>query len=75
LVIMDWTSEPVSQPQLNVVLSRVALVMVSAHSHKTLRHLCPVNPSSRDRGPACCAPLLTGAYWRTKLPRKTGAFS
>jgi hypothetical protein len=36
-MIMDWTSEPVSQPQLNVVLIRVALVMVSVHSSKALR--------------------------------------
>jgi hypothetical protein len=35
LMIMDWTSEPVSQPQVNVVLTRVALVMVSVHSSKT----------------------------------------
>ena len=34
---LDWTSEPVSQLQLNVVLMRVALVMVSVHSNKTLR--------------------------------------
>jgi hypothetical protein len=33
---MDWTSEPVSQSQLNVVLIRVPLVMVSVHSSKTL---------------------------------------
>ena len=36
LMIMDLTSEPVSQPELNVVLIRVALVMVSVHSSKTL---------------------------------------
>jgi hypothetical protein len=36
LMIMDRTSEPVSQPQLNVVLIRVALVMVSVHSSTTL---------------------------------------
>jgi hypothetical protein len=36
LMIMDWTSEPVSQPQLNVVSIRLALVMVSVHSSKTL---------------------------------------
>jgi hypothetical protein len=30
------TSEPVSQPQLNVVFVRLALVMVSVHSSKTL---------------------------------------
>jgi hypothetical protein len=36
MMIMNRTSEPVSQPQLNVVLSRVALVMVSVHSSKTL---------------------------------------
>ena len=33
---MDRTSEPVSQPQLNVVLKRLALVMVSVHNSKTL---------------------------------------
>ena len=37
-MIMDLTSEPVSQPELNVVLIRVALVMVSVYSSKTLRH-------------------------------------
>jgi hypothetical protein len=36
LMIMDLTSEPVSQPQLNVVFIRLALVMVSVHSNKTL---------------------------------------
>jgi hypothetical protein len=36
LMIMVWTSEPVSQPQLNVVFKRVALVMVSLHSSETL---------------------------------------
>ena len=35
-MILDGTSEPVSQPQLNAVLTRVALVMVSLHSSKTL---------------------------------------
>jgi hypothetical protein len=35
-MILDWTSEPVSQPQLNVVLIRLALFMVSAHGSKTL---------------------------------------
>jgi hypothetical protein len=34
---MDWSSAPVSQPQLNVVLIRVALVMMSDHSSKILR--------------------------------------
>jgi hypothetical protein len=33
LMIMDWTCEPVSQPQLNVVLLRFALVMVSLYSN------------------------------------------
>jgi hypothetical protein len=33
---MDWTSEPVRQTQLNVVLIRVALIMVCVHSSKTL---------------------------------------
>jgi hypothetical protein len=36
LMIMDSTSEPVSQSQLNVVLIKVALVMISVHSRKTL---------------------------------------
>jgi hypothetical protein len=36
LMTMDWTSEPVSQSQLGVVLIRVALVIVSVHSSKTL---------------------------------------
>ena len=36
LMIIDWTSEPISQIQLNVVLIRVVLVMVSVHSSKTL---------------------------------------
>jgi hypothetical protein len=36
LMIMDWTSEAVNQPQLNVVLIRVALVMVSVHNSETL---------------------------------------
>jgi hypothetical protein len=36
LIRMDRTSEPVSHPQLNVVLMRVTLVMVSVHSSKTL---------------------------------------
>jgi hypothetical protein len=43
LMIMDWIFETVSQPQLNAVLIRVALVMVSLHSSKiltkTLYHL------------------------------------
>lgn len=36
MMIMDWTSETVSQPQLNVVLIRVALVKVCLHSNRTL---------------------------------------
>ena len=36
ITIMDWTSDPVSQPQLNVVLIKLTLVMVSVHSSKTL---------------------------------------
>jgi hypothetical protein len=35
MMIMDGTSEPVSQSQLNVVLIRVALATVSVHSNKT----------------------------------------
>jgi hypothetical protein len=33
-MIMDRTSEPASQLQLNVVCIRVALIMVSVHSRK-----------------------------------------
>ena len=33
---MGWTSKSISQPQLNVVLIRVAFVMVSVHSSHTL---------------------------------------
>jgi hypothetical protein len=32
---MDWISEPVAQPELNVVLKRVALVIVFIHINKT----------------------------------------
>jgi hypothetical protein len=39
-MILDGTSEPVSQPQLNVVFIRFALVMVSVHSNKTLTKTC-----------------------------------
>jgi hypothetical protein len=35
-MILDWTSKPVSQPQLNVVLIRVVLFMMSVHSSKTV---------------------------------------
>jgi hypothetical protein len=35
-MVTDRISEPVSQPQLNVVLIKLALVMVSALSRKTL---------------------------------------
>jgi len=35
-MIVDWTSEPVSQLQLNAVLIRIELVMVSVHNSKTL---------------------------------------
>jgi hypothetical protein len=35
-MIVDLTCEPVSQPQLNVVLIRIALVMMAVHSSKIL---------------------------------------
>jgi hypothetical protein len=38
LMIMNWTSESLSQPQLSIVLIRDDLVMVSAHTSKSLRH-------------------------------------
>jgi hypothetical protein len=37
-----WTSEPVTQPQLNIVLTRVAFVIVSVHSSKTLTKTQPL---------------------------------
>jgi hypothetical protein len=36
MMIIYWTSEHVRQPQLNIVLMSVVLVMVSVHSNKTL---------------------------------------
>jgi hypothetical protein len=36
LLQVNWSSESVSQPHLNVVLIRVALVMMSVHRSKTL---------------------------------------
>ena len=47
-MIMVSTSEHVSQPQVNVVLIRVALVMVSGHSSKTLRQ----TPKPENGSPA-----------------------
>jgi hypothetical protein len=44
LMIMDGTSKPVSQPQLNIVLIRVAFVMVSVHSSKTLTKTKRMHP-------------------------------
>jgi hypothetical protein len=41
-MIMDRIFEPVSQPQLNVVLIRVALAIVSVHRNKTLRQVVMV---------------------------------
>ena len=35
-MIIYWTSEPVSQSQLNVDLVKIALVMMSVHSSKTM---------------------------------------
>ena len=48
LMIMDWTSEPVSQPQLNVVLIRVVLVMVSLHSRHVDIESSDVNSWGRE---------------------------
>jgi hypothetical protein len=50
LMIMDRTSEPVSQPQLNVVFMRFALVMVSVHSSKTLTKTRIHTYPKSDRG-------------------------
>jgi hypothetical protein len=38
LMIMDSTTESLSKPQQNAFFVRVAMVMVSLHSNKTLRH-------------------------------------
>ena len=40
-------NKPVSLPQLNVVLIRVALVMVSVHSTKTIRFMLIIKVSVR----------------------------
>jgi len=58
LMIMDWTSEPVSQPQSNVVLIRLALVMASAHSSKTLTKTLSVtcDPTRRPMLNICPSP-------------------
>jgi hypothetical protein len=52
LMIMDWTSEPVSQPQLNIVFIRLALVMVSVHSNKTLTKTNRNNISNNNNNKA-----------------------
>jgi hypothetical protein len=47
-MMLDWTSEPVSQPQLNVVFIRLALVKVSLLSLIVYKpsHLPPISNSS-----------------------------
>ena len=65
MMIMDWTSETVSQPQLNVVLMRVALVMVSVHSSKTLRHIGTGDLNSDSL--ACTVSLLVPAVSTIQL--------
>ena len=42
-MIKDWTSEPLCQPQLNVVIIRLTMVIVSVHSSKTLRQYSVIN--------------------------------
>jgi hypothetical protein len=49
-MIMDRTSKTISQLQLNVVLIRVALVMVSVHSSKTLTKTIPIMSGSVSAG-------------------------
>ena len=44
LMIMDWNSEPVSQPQLNGFLIKHALISVSVYSNKILTHTCTYSP-------------------------------
>jgi hypothetical protein len=44
-MIMDWTPESGGQPQLNVGLIRVALVVVSLHRNKTLTKAIVYPPS------------------------------
>jgi hypothetical protein len=61
-MMIDWTSEPVSLPQWNVVLIRVALVMVSAHSSKTLAKT--VGVSNRwISAPTLCLLAGTAQLW------------
>ena len=48
LMIMDWTSEPVGQPQLNGFLVKHALVSVSVYRNKILTHTCTYTPRYTD---------------------------
>jgi hypothetical protein len=74
---MGWTCGPISQPQLNVVLMRVALVMVSVHSSQTLtkmhfnNHLLKTIPNGQAFYPVCipfssafCTWWITVPLWR-----------
>jgi len=67
LMIMDWASEPVSQPQLNVVLYRVALVMVSVHSNANRK----INPfwlhSPHLQSLSYCCPFLISLFFMFML--------
>ena len=65
LMIMGWTSEPVSQPQLNVVLIGVVLVMVSVHNSKTLTKIYWVLFIFWDRASLLNMELI---YWLGCLP-------
>jgi hypothetical protein len=69
-----WT-EPVSQPQLNVVLMWVALVMVSAHSSGTLpKTVCLFFPMCRVAGPLhswCMSIVPALQLWDERWIQKT----
>jgi hypothetical protein len=85
-LMIDWTSELVSQPQLNIVLIWVVLDMVSAQSSKTLRHpVCSKFPtniliqgyvfSSFHTRMSVSWLVFLGFHLGPKLPCETGSSS
>jgi hypothetical protein len=75
---MDWTSEPVSQPQLNVVLIiRVLLVVVSLHSKANLTNLdsCSLPPAPPTSTVPSAAEEMLGSGRDSISPLRSGRLS